>query len=621
MRKLLRTIAVLMVFGAPTLTAQDFIMQGCYWSCPDQAPGSLPDSATLAFWVDRMSDQAPGLAYAGFTHLWLPNLTADAPSSIQKLLDRLSEQGIKTIAEVSYQKDSIARLREQMFRLHDSLEVRSFSISEGDQLRAEVYADAITKAYQRGLLPEILIKGSPTFNRSNYLEKWIVEVLRQLSGDAQTDLSPRIYDYSLREALRKSCADSTFDARILFERSIRDQSPLSGYNIVTLVNHPAYKDQDGVADTRDDIIADPILAYAYILTNNQIGLPTVFYGDYYGGLSELDGYLDKQPLRKPIDQLLKAHREFIYNSTSIEYLNRRGNDKQGFYESGDSTRVLIYQIDGNNTPAALTNYPPGNKDVLVAINFGQDTLRLTQQLNMANTAAGDYFTDILEQSLTPKAEVSAYDSTHRVPDAIRLSLPPRSYSIWVQGRAHHVTPSLVELTTDASSDFVELTWETAYERQVLGYEIERSVSGQSFQKLGTVRAMGSGDAAASYLYLDKDVFPNEQLSYRIKVIDTEGDYEYSPEISTRLKERKLNFELLQSRQPNEKAIRVISNYQGQAELRIINASGQEVFSRSQSLKRGENLTRVDLSTLPSGVYFISFSTEKQRRWSTKVVKL
>jgi len=621
MRTLLLTIAVLTGFGAPTLNAQDFILQGCYWSCPEQAPGSLPDSATLAFWVDRMSEQAPGLAYAGFTYLWLPNLTADAPASIQKLLDKLNEQGIQTVAEVSYQKDSISNLRQQMFRLYDSLQVQSFSISEGDQLRPEAYAKVMTEAYQRGLQPEILIKGSPTFNRTGYLEKWIVKVLQQLSNEALADLSPRIYDYSLREALRKTCIDSTFDARILFERSIRDNSPLSGYNIVTLVNHPAFKDQDGKMNTRDDIIEEPLLAYAYTLTNNQIGLPTVFYGDYFGGLSELDGYLDKKPLQKSIDQLLKAHREFIFNSTSIEYLNRRGNEKRAFYESGDSTRALIYQMDGSNTPAGLANYPPGNKDVLVAINFGQDTLRLTQQLNMANVEAGDYFTDILSQSITPKAEVSRYDSTHRVPNAVRLSLPPRSYSIWVQGRAHRVVSSRVELTTDAFSDYVELTWETAYERQVLGYEIERSVSGGDFQKLGTVRAMGSGDAAASYLYLDKDVFPNEQLTYRIKVLDTEGGYEYSPEMNTRLKERKLNFELLQSNQPNEKAIRVISNYQGKAELSVIDASGQEVFTRSQALKRGENLTRVDLSRLPTGVYFISFSTDKQRRWSTKVVKL
>lgn len=621
MRKLLLTIVVMTGLGLPLAHAQDFIMQGCYWSCPDQAPGSLPDSATLSFWIDRMSDQSPGLAYAGFTHLWLPNLTADAPPSIQKLLDKLKEQGIRTVAEITPQKDSTGGLQAQMLRLNDSLQVHSFSVSEKDDLTAKAYAKAINNIYQQGIKPEVLIKGSPTFNRNGYLEKWIVEVLRQLPAEVQADLSPRVYDYGLRETLRKSSVDASFDARLVFERSIRDRSPVSGYNIVTLVNHPAYKDQDGKADSRDDIIADPLLGYAYILTNNQIGLPTVFYGDYFGGQSELDGYLDKEPLLKPITQLIKAHREFIFNSTSIEYLNQRGTDKLAFYESGDSTRTLIYQIEGNSTPAGLANYPTGNKDVIVAINFSQDTLRLTQELNMANVEAGDYFTDILNQSLMPKADIIAYDSAHQVPNAVRLSLAPRSYSIWVQGRASQVVPSLVELTANAQSDYVELTWETAYERQVLGYEIERAVAGRPFQKLGTIRAMDSGDASASYLYLDKDVFPNEQLTYRIKVLDTEGGYEYSPEENTRLKAHKLNFELLDSSRPNEKAVRVISNYRGEAELKVIDASGKEVFARSQSLKRGENLTRVDLSKLPSGVYFLSFSTEQQRRWSAKIVVL
>jgi alpha-amylase len=621
MRKLLLIIVVLTSLGVSAAHAQDFIMQGCYWSCPDQAPGSLPDSATLDFWVDRMGEQSLDLAHAGFTHIWLPNLTADAPKSIQRLLLELSQHGLQPIAEISTRQDSSGHMQTQMVRLNDSLQVRSFSISESDQLSPKAYAQALLQNYKNGLQPEILIKGSPSFNQKKYLEKWIVEVLRQLPAGVQADLTPRIYDYGLREALRRSCTDSTFDVRLLYERSLRDASTVSGYNIVTLVNHPAYKDQNGKANDRDDIIENPLLAYAYILTNNQIGLPTIFYGDYFGGQSELDGYLGKEPLRKPIDQLIKAHREFMFNSTSIDYLNRRGSDKQAYYASGDSSRVLIFQMDGNNTPAGQANSPAGNKDVLVAINFGKDTIAVTQELNMANVEPGDYFTDILNQSLTPKVTVSGFDSAHQVVNAVRLQLAPQSYSVWVQGRAHRVTPSRVDLIADAYSDYVELTWEAAYERQILGYEIERSVSNRPYQKIGAVKALGSGDAPASYLYVDKDVFPNEQLAYRIKMLDSEGGYEFSLEQSTKLKERKLNFELLDSNRPDEKSIRVISNYHGKAELSVIDAQGKQVYSEQKALKRGENLTRVNLSRLPSGVYFITFSTEQQRRWSTKIVKL
>jgi hypothetical protein len=39
------------------------------------------------------------------------------------------------------------------------------------------------------------------------------------------------------------------------------------------------------------------------------------------------------------------------------------------------------------------------------------------------------------------------------------------------------------------------------------------------------------------------------------------------------------------------------------------------------LKKGENVTRVDLSKLDKGIYYIRFRAEEGELWSTKVVRL
>lgn len=613
--------AAALLLLAPLLPAQDFILQGCYWSCPEDEPGSMPDSSTLAFWTGRMARQAPELSHAGFTYLWLPRLNLPAPAPVQRLLSELREHSIQPIAEIDLRADSAGTLKSQAEQLKDALDLQSFSVISRDDFSPAAYARAIHTLYRQSLSPDLLIKGSPSLGAEAQLQQWLIELLQRLPEKAASEISPRVYDYELREALRRASADSTYDVRLIFERSLRDNSALSGHNIVTLVNHPAYKNQNGERGDRDDVILFPLLAYAYILTNNQIGLPSVFYADYYGGASELEGYLDKVPLRQQIDQIIAAHREYLFNSTSVEYLNRRGTDKASRYASGDSTRVLIYQMDGNSTPAGLANHPSGSKDALVAINFGGDTLRVVQELNMANVQPKDYFTDILGQSLTARATVQAYDSAAAVPNALELLLPPHSYSIWIQGRAKRVMPSRVALSADPHADYIELSWEVAYERKVLGYELERSVSGGPYEKIGSLRPLGNGEASASYLFLDRDVFPNEALAYRVKILDTEGGYEYSPVKRTKLQERKLNFELMESEKPWEKAIRVISNYDAEARLTVFNADGEAVFSKQQTLHRGENRARVDLSALPQGVYFISFQTGQKRRWSTKVVKL
>ncbi|MEZ4763472.1 MAG: hypothetical protein R3C26_09825 [Calditrichia bacterium] len=47
------------------------------------------------------------------------------------------------------------------------------------------------------------------------------------------------------------------------------------------------------------------MSYAYILTNNQIGLPTVFYTDYY-----------HRGIKDEIDELISIHKAHIAGATS-----------------------------------------------------------------------------------------------------------------------------------------------------------------------------------------------------------------------------------------------------------------------------------------------------------------
>lgn len=610
---------LLLSLALPPLPAQDFMLQGCYWSCPEDGAGSLPDSLTLDFWMGRIAQQAPELAHAGFTYLWLPNLTAEAPSSIRNLLKAIELHGLQAVAEIELKRDSAASFERQSRALSSQLGLKAFSINDGSRIAPQQYARGLRTLMDEGLQADLLVSGRPDFDAAGKQQQWLVSVLRNLQGEDR--VQPRIYDYGLREALRQACTNEDYDARLVFERSIRDASATSGYHVVALVNHPAYKNQNGRSGDRDDLLADPLLAYAYLLTNNQIGLPSIFYGDYYGEEAEIDGYAGKQPLQRHIDQLMEAHRKFIVNSTTVEYLNRRGTDKQARYESGDSTRLLLFQLDGNSTPAGLSNQPAGGKDVLVAINFSADTLTLTQSINTANLRPGDYFTDVLGESLTPKADFVPFDSAATDPSAVYLRLPPRSYSVWVQGRAPRITPSRIALNANGYTDYIELTWEVAYERKVLMYEIERSVNGKPFERISNLSPLGSTSETASYLFLDKDVFPEETVNYRIKLLDTEGKYEYSPAASSQLERPELNFELLRSPGQWRYAVRVRSNYQGTAALKVFDDKGKLMHEQPQAIKRGENVAHINLAHLPRGVYYLRFSAQGHEAWSTRVLRM
>ena len=73
---------------------------------------------------------------------------------------------------------------------------------------------------------------------------------------------------------------------------------------------------------------------------------------------------------------------------------------------------------------------------------------------------------------------------------------------------------------------VALSWKTATESENLGFAIERSTDGHSFQQIGFVPGHGTSAVERTYSYIDKDVSEGTYY-YRIKQIDYDGRCTYS----------------------------------------------------------------------------------------------
>lgn len=625
MRKTATTLTLLgLLICFHSLPAQDFIMEGCYWSCPNDTEQEV-DTASLRFWVRQMETQAPELSHAGFTFIGLPSLHLAPDVETNTLLSELQASGLQTFGYINLapSKDSLQIAPSRSSVLYNkNFPLHNFHINYEEATSPESVADFLNNLTEEK--PTLCLTNLPEYLDPVKPASWINSLEKQLSPEIAELVSPRVYDFVLREALRKACVDSTYDVRKVYLSSIRDATALSGYNLVTVVNNSSLKNDNQIQGDWDDRITDPMLAYAYTLTNNQIGLPAVFYADYYGAASEEEDYLNKAPLNDEINQLIKAHQEYIFNSTSIDYLNHPDAEKQSVYlsaaEGADSTTTLIYQLDGTNTPAGEANQEHGGKDVLVAINFADTTLKLIQEINPSNLQEGDFFTDILSRSHTEKCEVGI-ENEFGIPNAIYIELPPRSYSMWVQGQASQLVTSLIALETDGYEDFVELSWEVPYEQTTIGYSIERSINRKAFEEIAWVNALKSGTTSASYLFIDDDVFPNETLHYRVKMIDQNGNFEYSTVEATRLSQLEVTFDVTEGKTNYSKAIMFSSNFENQAELTLFNADGEPILHKNHLIPKGASQTEIDLSQLPDGVYFLTFKTRDNKSWTTRFLKM
>jgi alpha-amylase len=233
------------------------------------------------------------------------------------------------------------------------------------------------------------------------LNGWVNNVKNGLTQSANDSLNIRVFDFALRGALKSSCDQFGYDVRNLFSSGMVASGNGTAKNAVTFINNHDFR------DAGQPVTYNPELAYAYILTNNQIGVPCVYYLDYFTG----------NFMRGRIKGLMHANQKYINGSTWIDYLSKFGSPYSQYFTGNNyASTTSIYQMHN----------PTNNEEIIVAINFAGDTLNMYQQVN-TNLAPGDTFTDIFGVAKPPLlTAITANRELH-------VMLPPRSFTVYVKG--------------------------------------------------------------------------------------------------------------------------------------------------------------------------------------------
>ena len=269
------------------------------------------------------------------------------------------------------------------------------------------------------------------------LKGWVDNVKNNMSAAAQAAINVSTFDFSLQGALRDACDAFGYDARTVFNSGVVDGAGGNGVNAVTFVNNHDFRLASQSVDN------DRMLAYAYILTNNKVGTPSVYYTDYYD-TSDARSLLNKNRL----DKIIAVNKKYINNSANREYLNRFNTPFTSNYISGAAANSLIYQLSGGTAGCS------SNKDAIVAINFSGQILKVDQQVNTGagfHLAVGDTLVDMLGNSAYPYAVVNASGQ-------IYMQVPARSYSVWVKSGLTR-TPAITATgaTAFCNGDSVQLS--------------------------------------------------------------------------------------------------------------------------------------------------------------------
>ncbi|MDO7845075.1 Ig-like domain repeat protein [Hymenobacter sp. M29] len=155
------------------------------------------------------------------------------------------------------------------------------------------------------------------------------------------------------------------------------------------------------------------------------------------------------------------------------------------------------------------------------------TLKATQysgpnedcQLGNNNSAAGEARTLSLTAS-TPGNGVAWFVAEASVPDHFS--------EFYLTGSSTPLPVELTAFTAEAEGAAVRLSWRTASEKNSALFEIERSLDGKAFARIGEVAAQGSKTSLTDYTFRDGQTPKSPTLVYyRLRQVDLDGTASYS----------------------------------------------------------------------------------------------
>lgn len=158
----------------------------------------------------------------------------------------------------------------------------------------------------------------------------------------------------------------------------------------------------------------------------------------------------------------------------------------------------------------------------------------------------------------------------------------------------------------------QLDWTTGSELNNQHFEVERSLDGQTYFKVGQVQSLGNGSTTQAYQFLDPGVdrLGQSNLFYRLKQVDLDGAYSYSQVVQLSLRSPQLQVNAY----PNPLQPTLHLQYQNPAKeafrLQLVNALGQVIWTETEQAVQGQ--LKVDTQHWPAGIYYLSVESESQR---------
>ncbi len=177
------------------------------------------------------------------------------------------------------------------------------------------------------------------------------------------------------------------------------------------------------------------------------------------------------------------------------------------------------------------------------------------------------------------------------------------------GGANALPVELTSFTAIAKGRGVELGWKTATEVNNAGFAIEQKGINDSWNKIGYVEGAGTTNTPKRYSY-SVTVPVSGKYAFRLKQIDRDGKFEYSPVVEASIALTAQDYSLTQNYpnpfNPSTTFSFAMKNAE-QTTVKVFNLVGQEVATLFNGVAQPNQIytMKFDGKDLSSGIYFYS----------------
>ena len=143
-----------------------------------------------------------------------------------------------------------------------------------------------------------------------------------------------------------------------------------------------------------------------------------------------------------------------------------------------------------------------------------------------------------------------------------------------------------------------LQWKTTSESASSEFEIQHSLDGKQWQRIGSVAAAGESNTDKTYYFTHHDPADGRNNLYRLKMIDTDGTFAFS----------KINALLFDQKNPGRiypnpaAAVQLtvdVKNWQSVKKVQISTISASTVYDSGRNPQQ-----IIDINNLPTGIYMV-----------------